>query len=130
MKKGFTLVELLAIIALLGIIALIAIPNVLDSYKNGKNKLSDIQKNEIENAVKLYINDYCLNPISESYSCPTNWVTSYENGIINVKNATISLSELKTKEYFDSTISNNCSGNIVISNTIMNLDGITCNFNK
>lgn len=32
MKKGFTLVELLAVIAILSILVIIAIPNVIDLY--------------------------------------------------------------------------------------------------
>ena len=44
-KKGFTLVELLAVIAILGVLMLIVLPNALSSYRNSKKSifLSDIQ---------------------------------------------------------------------------------------
>ena len=42
-KKGFTLVELLAVIVILGIIALITVPNVLKTINNSKGKLKTVQ---------------------------------------------------------------------------------------
>ena len=35
-KKGFTLMELLAVIALIGVVLLLVVPNVLDLYEKGK----------------------------------------------------------------------------------------------
>ena len=35
-KKGFTLVELLAVIAILAILVIIALPNVIKMYNNAK----------------------------------------------------------------------------------------------
>ena len=37
-KKGFTLVELLAVIALLGVLAIVVLPNVIEGFKNSKSK--------------------------------------------------------------------------------------------
>ena len=37
-KKGFTLVELLAVIAILGILVLITLPNIVESFKSAKSK--------------------------------------------------------------------------------------------
>lgn len=38
MKKGFTLVEILTIIAIIGLLIMVAIPNVLDSYRSAEKK--------------------------------------------------------------------------------------------
>ncbi len=46
-KKGFTLVEVLAVVVLLAIIMLIAIPNVWDSLSATKNKISEIEKKQL-----------------------------------------------------------------------------------
>ncbi|UKI58404.1 MAG: prepilin-type N-terminal cleavage/methylation domain-containing protein [Clostridium sp.] len=37
-KKGFTLVELLAVIAILAILVLVAVPNVLGMFNNAKKR--------------------------------------------------------------------------------------------
>lgn len=54
MKKGFTLVELLAIIVLLGVVALIVYPIVTDQIDIAKNKAYEQSVNSIEEAAKRY----------------------------------------------------------------------------
>lgn len=55
MKKGFTLVELLAIIIILGIIGIIGITSYNNVQKNASNKLYEEQLNEIENRIRSYV---------------------------------------------------------------------------
>ena len=130
MKKGFTLIELLAVIAILGILVVIVTLNTTGLFSENKSKLSKIQKDQIKSAVEMYTSDYCIEPISDE-ECPEDWVTDYnEFGELYVKGATISLSDLITKGYFDNTISNNCSGNIEIENGKIDLSNISCNFTK
>lgn len=38
MKKGFALIELLAVIAILAILVIIAIPNIIELYNKSKKK--------------------------------------------------------------------------------------------
>ena len=54
MKKGFTLVELLAVIVLLGIVALIAAPIVGDTVKTAKESAYQKTVSYIEEAARRY----------------------------------------------------------------------------
>ena len=49
-NRGFTLVELLAVIAILSIIALVVAPRIIDSMNQSKKGLSDVQIDTIEKA--------------------------------------------------------------------------------
>lgn len=53
-KKGFTLVELLAVIAILGIILTITIPVVANVILNSKDNLHDQQSKQLEKAAKVW----------------------------------------------------------------------------
>jgi len=55
MKRGFTLVELLAVIAILGVIALIAIPAVDKALDQGKDQLLETQKAQMIKGAKDYL---------------------------------------------------------------------------
>ncbi len=57
-KKGFTLVELLAVIAILAILVIIALPNVLKMYNNAKKNIFLTEAKEIYGEVsKKYISE-------------------------------------------------------------------------
>lgn len=56
-KKGFTLVELLAVIAILGTIMTLATISVFKVMNDSKSKLSDFTKTQIEDAANLYAID-------------------------------------------------------------------------
>ena len=53
-KKGFTLVEILAVISIIGILLLIIIPGVNKALKKGENVVYDVQLNNILNATYDY----------------------------------------------------------------------------
>jgi uncharacterized protein (TIGR02145 family) len=55
MKKGFTLVEILAIIAVMGVLLIIVTPNVYNMVQNSKEKNYDTLIEQIEEATKLYV---------------------------------------------------------------------------
>ena len=57
-KKGFTLVELLAVIAILALLVIIALPNVLSMFNNAKKDLFLTEaKNVFKESAKKYISD-------------------------------------------------------------------------
>ena len=53
-KNGFTLVELVAILAVLGVIAILVLPGVKSNINNKKEKQYNDIVNVIENAAKSY----------------------------------------------------------------------------
>ena len=57
MKKGFTLVELLAVIIIIGVVALIAGPSVMDNISASKESLYATQVQNIELATKKWATD-------------------------------------------------------------------------
>ena len=63
-RKGFTLAELLAVIAILGVIALIAFPAVNKVIKNSKEKAYTAQKEIILSSAKSWALDN-INDLSE-----------------------------------------------------------------
>ena len=65
MKKGFSLVELLAVVVILGLVVLISIPIVNNSINKSKEKAREVQIEEIIKAAKKYA-------IKNSYVLPEN----------------------------------------------------------
>jgi len=56
-KKGFTLVELLAIIVILSLIITIVATNGFGAFNNTKNKINETAKNEIKEGVNVFLTD-------------------------------------------------------------------------
>lgn len=56
-NKGFSLVELLAVIILLGILAVVLIPNMYSHLQDSKDDLYDTQVNVIKEAAESYVAD-------------------------------------------------------------------------
>ncbi len=69
MKKGFTLVELLAVIAILAILVIIALPNVMGMFNTAKENSFKTEIKEIyKTAEQTWINDAMFNSGVKEYS--------------------------------------------------------------
>ena len=58
-KKGFTLVELLAVVAIIAILMIIALPNVMKLFRKSTEETMLIQETEVLDAANLYKQDNC-----------------------------------------------------------------------
>lgn len=111
-KKGFTLLELLAVLVIIGLIALVTIPAIVGVVKNSKDTLYQKQIESIESAARLWGSDHILDlPNGESGTCYYNDINNcaetYQKLIIDLQllqnNGYISsdLKNTNTKELFE-----------------------------
>lgn len=61
MRKGFTLVELIAVILILAVIVSISVPKLIETYELSKQKAHDTTVKEIIDASKFYLTEYRSN---------------------------------------------------------------------
>lgn len=57
MKKGFTLIEVLAVIVIISILTIVVMPNILNSVNNKKGEISDNAKRMIYDAADIYLKE-------------------------------------------------------------------------
>ena len=110
-KKGFTLIELLVVIAIIGILALLILPNFISSFRNANNKAMITQENEVVDATKLFVEDYCRHPLKQNKGkCST-----YSMKTENANQKYTCLSTLQTTKYMEDIVSQGqfCSGFVV-----------------
>lgn len=77
MKKGFTLVELLAVIVILALLAAMFIPNTIKILKDNNLKIYKIKENELLKAAKDYA-QYDKNFVPPTSSNPEKYVTMFQ----------------------------------------------------
>lgn len=65
MKKGFTLIEVLAVIVILGLIALITTPIIFDVVENSRMNAFTRSVEEMKNVIDMDYNEYARSGIVE-----------------------------------------------------------------
>ena len=110
-KKGFTLVELLAVIVILAILVLLAVPSVLKMMNGSKDNAFRIESENIGQAAKTAYADDLLNGVT------TRSVTG---------GYCYSISYLKTNGYIDKAFTASAKGSVLVgtsASTIWYTDG-------
>ena len=117
-KKGFTLVELLAVIVILGIIAVIAIPQIMDSLNKARNKISAIEKNRLidgaeEMIMEVISCDMTATDFNYLFNKSISNCSEMQDLVIE-KEISTTVTKLKDKGYFEDP-SNKCNGEVRIT---------------
>lgn len=84
-KKGFTLVELLAIVVILAVIMVVAAPNMTKQIKKSEEESQNILNQKIENASKLYAAKYYANKLVNGNKVTFTLNDLEQDGLINLK---------------------------------------------
>lgn len=85
-NKGFTLVELLAIVVILAVIMVIAAPSMTNQIKRTEEENQSILNQKIENAAHLYAAKYYATKLLSGEEINFTLRQLQEDGIINLKN--------------------------------------------
>lgn len=107
-KKGFTLVEILAVLVILSLLLILTIPSIRDALTNGKNKINEINKKQIEDAAKIIVDEviYCnMTEIAKKALGDETSCSNAKTKLINGVNIDVSKLDLDDK-------SSKCSGTI------------------
>lgn len=112
MKKGFTLVEMMAVILLIGLLTAFAIPAVVNQVGKKSEEVDKLTEEIIYSASELYINDKNVS-ISENESY-----------------CKITLQTLINEGYLDESSATYASGNKIPTNRIIKVTKDTYNQNQ
>ena len=126
-KKGFTLVEILAILVIISLIFALVYPNIQDALNNSKKAISELNKKQIEDSVKIIVDEviYC-NMSDETKNILGNNCNDAVTTLVNGKDIDISALEL------DNNNSQKCTGIINVKidretyKATMDMSKVTC----
>ena len=84
-NKGFTLVELLAVIVILAIIMIIAAPSMTKEIARNEAENKNILNQKIENAAHIYAAKYFVNDLIDGSEISFTLNDLEQDGLINLK---------------------------------------------
>lgn len=105
-NKGFTLIEVLAVLVILSFIMGLALPAFTSSLEKSKKREEEIKRDKIMAAAEMYVTDYKYDLFNNSSRCDT---------INGSKQCDISLEELKSKGYLSQAEVKDEFGGVVYS---------------
>ena len=111
-NKGFTLVELLAVLVILAAIMGIALPSITSSMERNKDKQNESKKKLLESFAEIYVSDHkvAIYDNLEALSSPSNPITE----------CYIAVSELRSEGYLSDDADIDADGNQMDGNIYFN----------
>lgn len=98
-KNGFTLTEILVVLALIGLLLVIVVPRIGNSLNKGTEKAMKVQEGELKDAGLMFLEDMCKNPTKEDKGkCPA---TIKYNNTTNTYSGYVLLNTLVSEKYID-----------------------------
>ena len=73
-KKGFTLVELIVVIAIIGLLSSVVLASLTSARESGRDAKRKLDLKQLENALELYYDQF------GSYTQPESWCNDYSTG--------------------------------------------------
>ena len=108
-NKGFTLVELLAVIVILSILIVFAVPSVLNALVSARNQThEENRRNVLDGALAYGLRELDLTVCAKNFK-PTNVNSTSTPGCL----AKVTIKELKDKAYITDN-KNNCKEDAII----------------
>ena len=108
--KGFTLVELLAVIAIMGMLAVIMVPTISGVIEENKKNNSENLKNSIKSSARAYISDNRYEIKLDNKSCNNN---NTKREIFSINNKTILESKITVELLVNEGYLKSNSGEII-----------------
>lgn len=117
--KGFTLVELLAVIAIMGMLAVIMVPTISGVIEENKKNNSENLKNSIKSSARAYISDNRYEIKLDNKSCNNN---NTKREIFSINNKTILESKITVELLVNEGYLKSNSGEIIDPKTNKSID--------
>ena len=111
-NKGFTLIEILVVIAIIGILAIIVVPNVIQFIQAGNEEARETELHDIRTAVTIMLADQALEELDTSHTAINDM------DLVTANSGALLLSDYLTGLDTEGKVRSGCSYDFSIDGTV------------